>query len=154
MRKTLGCLLAISCALALACAPSPSVRTYSVHDAGTPLRVEKGWVDSVRPVKIQGPVTGAGATAGMAVGMAAGSGVGEGAGTALAMVGGAILGGLIGAAAEQGAATTAGQEIVVQMEDGTYLAFVQEAKETFAPGDEVQILTAPDGTGRVQHPRR
>jgi outer membrane lipoprotein SlyB len=140
--------------LALACAPVRVAQGYPYYQSGLPLHVERGTVERARPVKIQGLQTGAGAAAGMTAGMIAGSAFGQGYGTDWAILAGAILGGLLGAAAEQSAAERDGIEVAVQLEDGRRVVVVQEAYERFDPGDEVELLTAPDGTARVQHPPR
>lgn len=140
---------------AASCAPARTAYDYPYDQAGVALRIEPGVVESVRPVKIQGPDTGTGASVGMTAGMIAGSAVGDGgAGTGLAMLGGALLGGLVGSAAEQSARERDGLEIVVALDAGERVVVVQEAYERFYAGDEVELLTAPDGTSRVQRVRR
>lgn len=140
---------------ALSCAPARTAQDYPYFQSGVALRIEPGVVDSVRPVRIQGPDTGMGASVGMTAGMIAGSAAGDGGvGTGLAMLGGALIGGLVGSAAEQSASERDGLEIVVALDSGERVAVVQEAHERFYAGDEVELLTAPDGTSRVQHPRR
>ena len=135
-----------------ACAPVMVTQTYPYYHAGVPLQVEHGTVERTRPVKIQGLPTGAGAAAGMTAGVIAGSAFGQGYGTDWAMFAGAILGGLLGAAAEHSAAQRDGVEVTVQLEDGRRVIVVEEAFEQFSPGEAVELLTAPDGTTRVQHP--
>jgi outer membrane lipoprotein SlyB len=140
---------------AVSCAPARTAYDYPYHQSGVALRVEPGVVESVRPVKIQGPDTGVGASVGMTTGMIAGSAMGDGgAGTGLAMLGGALIGGLVGSAAEQSARQRDGFEIAVALDTGDRVVVVQEAFERFYAGDEVELLTAPDGTSRVQHPKR
>jgi outer membrane lipoprotein SlyB len=60
---------------------------------------------------------------------------------------------MVGSAIEAGASQADGLEVRVQMDDGQTLVLIQGAEESFQPGDQVEILTAPDGTSRVQHPR-
>lgn len=140
--------------LALACAPVRVAQSYPYNQPRVPLQSERGTVQSARPVKIQGLQTGAGAAAGVTAGMIAGSAVGQGCGTGWAMVAGGILGGVLGAAAEKSASERDGVEVTVRIEDGRSVIVVQEAYERFSPGDAVELLTAPDGTARVQHPPR
>lgn len=146
-------------ALALAaagCAPAVAPPLYTAYDAGRPMTVEYGIVDAVRPVQLHGQPTGTGAAVGATVGAIAGAAAGSDSysGSWWGSLAGALIGGLAGNAIETDAATKSGMELRVTMDDGRRLAFVQGAEESFQPGDQVEILTAPDGTARVQHPRR
>ena len=137
-----------------ACVPPVSGRDYGWYDARQPMLVERGVVDTVRHVELQGTQSGTGAAAGAMAGAVAGSAVGQGSGSALASVAGAILGGLAGNAIEKGATTRKGLEITVRMDDGRLLAIVQGDDVPFYPGDEVEVLPAPNGTARVRHRER
>lgn len=70
---------------------------------------------------------------------------------ALAVVG-AVAGGLLGAAAEEGLTRTQGVEITVREDDGTMRAYVQEVEpnQVFRVGERVRIMTV-NGTSRVTH---
>jgi outer membrane lipoprotein SlyB len=63
---------------------------------------------------------------------------------------GAVVGGMAGAATEEGVTRSQGVEITVTEDDGQTRAFVQEAVDnvTFAPGDRVRVLTV-NGESRV-----
>jgi len=141
--------------VATGCAPAVAPPLYTAYDAGRPMTVEYGVVDAVRPVQLHGQPTGTGAAVGATVGAIAGAAAGSDSysGSWWGSLAGALIGGLAGNAIETGAATVNGVELRVTMEDGRRLAFVQGAEEAFQPGDQVEILTAPDGTSRVQHPR-
>ena len=141
----------VACA---ACVPPVSGRDYGWYDARQPMLVERGVVDTVRHVTLEGAQSGTGAAAGATAGAIAGSTVGQGSGSALASVAGAILGGLAGNAIEKGATSRKGLEITVRMDDGRLLAIVQGDDVAFYPGDEVEVLTAPNGTARVRHRER
>jgi outer membrane lipoprotein SlyB len=65
-------------------------------------------------------------------------------------LGGAILGGVIGQNVEQSANERRGEEITVLLDSGRYLAVVQEADESFRPGDRVRVLSGRGNT-RVTH---
>lgn len=69
----------------------------------------------------------------------------------LAVVG-AVAGGLLGAAAEEGLTRTQGVEITVREDDGTMRAYVQEVEpnQVFRVGERVRIMTV-NGTSRVTH---
>ena len=63
---------------------------------------------------------------------------------------GAVAGGLLGAAAEEGLTRTQGVEITVREDDGALRAYVQEVEpnQVFKVGQRVRIMTV-DGTSRV-----
>jgi outer membrane lipoprotein SlyB len=82
------------------------------------------------------------------VGGVAGSTIGRGTGSVLGAVVGAVAGGIGGQAAEQGLTGKRGVEVTVKLDNGQMVAIMQEADETFRPGDRVRILS--DGaTSRV-----
>jgi outer membrane lipoprotein SlyB len=70
----------------------------------------------------------------------------------VAAVVGAVAGGLIGSAAEEGLTRTQGVEITVREDDGSMRAYVQEVQpnEVFRVGERVRISTV-GGTSRVSH---
>lgn len=152
-RVLVGCLAAAL--LATGCAPVTPPPLYTAYDAGRPMTVDYGVVDDVRPVQLHGQATGAGAAVGSTVGAIIGGAAGSDsyAGSWWGSLAGALIGGLAGHAIETDAATKGGVELRISMEDGRRLVFVQGAEESFQPGDQVEVLTAPDGTARVQHPR-
>jgi len=147
-------------AASTACAPVVVPPAYPAYQTGQAMTVEPGVVQAVRTVKIQGMPTGAGAAVGSTVGAIAGAAAGSNSscyysgGSWWGALAGAIIGGLAGNAMETAAAQKNGLEIQVRMDDGRVLSIVQGAEETFRPGDDVDVLTAPDGSSRVQHPRR
>jgi outer membrane lipoprotein SlyB len=112
--------------------------------------VRFGVVDSVRPVRINPRDRGVGAATGAIAGGIAGSNVGGGSGQIVGALGGAILGGVIGQNVEQSANERRGEEVTVLLDSGKYLAVVQEADESFRPGDRVRVLSGR-GTTRVTH---
>jgi outer membrane lipoprotein SlyB len=142
--------LFLATVLLAGCAPRISNRSYTLNEAYQPMNVQYGTVDSVRSVLIQGPQTGVGPVAGAVIGGAAGNAVGGGTGQVMTTVAGALLGGLAGAAAEEGASRQEGQQITIHMDDGRLIAVVQAGKIAFSPGERVQVLTASDGTTRVE----
>jgi outer membrane lipoprotein SlyB len=86
------------------------------------------------------------------VGGVAGSAVGGGRGSIITAVIGAVAGGLIGSASEEGLTRTQGVEITVREDDGTMRAYVQAVAENeiFRVGERVRIMTV-NGTSRVAH---
>ena len=122
--------------------------SYSREQARREQTVRLGHVESVREVKLEGTRSGVGPAAGAVAGGVAGSSIGHGRGSALGAIAGAVVGGLAGQAAEQGVTAKRGVEVTVKLDGGQMVAIMQEADETFRPGDRVRILS--DGaTSRV-----
>ena len=122
--------------------------SYSREQARREQTVRLGHVESVREVKLEGTRSGIGPGAGAIAGGVAGSSIGHGRGSALGAIAGAVVGGIAGQAAEQGITAKRGVEVTVKLDSGQMVAVMQEADETFRPGDRVRILS--DGaTSRV-----
>jgi outer membrane lipoprotein SlyB len=139
------------CALALGgCAYPQGSRDYRGYQVMGEQSVRFGVVDSVRPVNINPRETGVGTAGGAVLGGIAGSNVGGGNGQIAGAVGGAILGGILGSQVERSANERPGVEITVLLDSGKYISVVQEADESFRPGDRVRILSGR-GTTRVTH---
>lgn len=129
-------------------APGLGGGEYTREQARREQTVRMGHVESVREVKLEGTRSGVGAGAGAVGGGIAGSSIGHGHGAALGALAGAVVGGIAGQVAEQGLTAKRGVEVTVKLDNGQMLAIVQEADETFRPGDRVRILS--DGaTSRV-----
>jgi outer membrane lipoprotein SlyB len=133
-----------------ACASSNSGSVYKRDDARKVNTVKTGVVESVRTVKLEGTKSPVGTIAGGAVGGIAGSSIGSGRGSAIAAVIGAVAGGLAGSAVEEGVTRKDALEITVKLDGGSLISIVQEADETFNPGDRVRIIENSD-TSRVTH---
>lgn len=139
---------AIATLLSGCTAPGLGSGSYSREQARREQTVRMGYVESVREVKLEGTRSGIGAGAGAVGGGIAGSAIGHGRGSALGAVAGAVVGGIAGQAAEQGFTSKRGVEVTVKVDSGQMVAIMQEADETFRPGDRVRILS--DGaTSRV-----
>lgn len=143
-------MLGILATLLAGCAQGLGSGSYTREEARREQNVRMGMVESVRPVKIEGTQTGIGTVAGAVVGGVAGSTIGHGRGSAVGAVLGGVAGAVAGQAVEQGTTGRTGVEITVKLDRGGLVAIVQEADETFKPGDRVRILS--DGrTSRVTH---
>lgn len=139
--KTLSLLL-IAAALLAGCASSKSGDVYSRDQARREQTIRMGIVESVRPVTMEGTKSAVGPMAGAAVGGIAGSTLGHGKGSAVTAVIGAVAGGLAGAAIEEGVTRRQALEITVKLDNGQFLAIVQEGDATeFRPGDRVRLLS-------------
>ncbi|HXE40092.1 MAG TPA: glycine zipper 2TM domain-containing protein [Azonexus sp.] len=139
--KTLSLLL-ITVALLAGCASSKSGDVYSRDQARREQTVRMGLVESVREVLVEGTKSPVGTMAGAAVGGIAGSTLGHGKGSALTAVIGAVAGGLAGAAIEEGVTRRQALEITVRLDNGQFLAIVQEGDAAeFRAGDRVRLLS-------------
>lgn len=132
------------------CASSMTSDTYSRSSAMQMQNVQYGTVESLHGVRIEGTQSPIGAIGGAIVGGLLGSTVGGGRGKDLATVGGAIAGGVAGSAIEEGATQQNGVEITVRLDNGRIVSIVQAVdNQRFAPGQRVQVITAPNGVSRV-----
>lgn len=139
--KTLSLIL-IATALLTGCASSKSGDVYSRDQARREQTVRMGLVESVREVLVEGTKSPVGTMAGAAVGGIAGSTLGHGKGSALTAVIGAVAGGLAGAAIEEGVTRRQALEITVRLDNGQFLAIVQEGDAAeFRAGDRVRLLS-------------
>lgn len=139
--KTLSLLL-IAAALLAGCASSKSGEVYTRDQARREQTIRMGIVESVRPVTMEGTKSAVGPMAGAAVGGIAGSTLGHGKGSAVTAVIGAVAGGLAGAAIEEGVTRRQALEITVKLDNGQFLAIVQEGDAAeFRPGDRVRLLS-------------
>jgi outer membrane lipoprotein SlyB len=141
--------LALGALAALAgCATRESGSVYKQGEAGREQTVRFGTVESIRKVTIAGNRSGAGTIAGGLLGGIAGSGVGNGRTGAAGAVLGGVAGGIAGEAVEEGATRKQADEITVRLDNGELRAIVQQAEETFKPGERVRLLTT-GGVTRV-----
>jgi outer membrane lipoprotein SlyB len=139
------------CAALLAgCASSQSGGVYSRDQVRHEQHVRTGVVESVRQVQIEGTKTPVGTAAGAVVGGIAGSNVGQGKGSTVGAVLGAVAGGIAGSAIEEAVTRKPGLEITVKLDSGSLISIVQEADESFRPGEKVRVLSG-GGTSRVTH---
>ena len=150
MRLSKLILIAIFSTFLAACASSNSGSVYKREDARKVHTVKTGIVESVRTVKLEGTKSPVGTVAGGAIGGIAGGSIGHGRGSAVGAVIGAVAGGIAGAATEEAVTRKDALEITVKLDGGGLIAIVQEADETFNPGERVRIIESSD-TSRVTH---
>lgn len=129
---------------------SQGSRTYTRAEAQRALHVSYATVVAVSPVTIENRESGAGAVVGGVAGGVAGSTIGDGSGQTLATVAGAIVGAAVGSATEKAMGRKGALEIEVEDEEGNLLVVVQEADETFHPGDRVRLIESSYGRLRVR----
>lgn len=136
--------------LVAGCMTPRDSNTYTRGEALRVQSVELGVVESLRPVKIEGPPTGVGSVGGAALGGIAGSTLGSGsrANTAGAIAG-AIVGGLLGSAIERDVTKVDGVEVTVRLDSGRMIAVIQEGTGAdLRPGDRIRV-TSDGYTTRV-----
>jgi len=148
LRATLT-VAALAAAVGLAgCASNLGGGTYERTEARGAMNVRFGEVTTVRPVRLEGTQSGVGTMSGAAIGGVAGSTVGGGKGAAVAAVLGAVAGGIAGSAIENNTTQRAGIEVTLKLDNGQYIAVVQEdGGENFQVGERVRIL---DGQGATR----
>ncbi len=120
--------------------------SYSRSNIGYATELVPGRLVGIEPVEINGTNSGVGAVSGAALGGVLGSRVGRNnrgyrrGGNAAAGIGFAILGGLVGAAIEEGATGGNGFRYTIELEDGRDITVVQQDKTPVASiGSDVRV---------------
>lgn len=140
-----------------ACSDSTSGSVYRKGETGVSYKVVRGVVLTVREVEVKGSESGIGAATGAAAGGVGGYQIGGNRSmNVLGAIGGAVIGGLIGYAAEKGLTSETALEVVVQLDDGRTVGYVQARDDkdvTFTPGQRVIVMqgeknrVVPDNSG-------
>lgn len=146
--------LTASLAVPVGACSTHSADTYSRAEMGQAMTVTHGTVLSVREVKVEGTESGVGAATGAAIGGVGGYQIGgDRAVNIIGAIGGAVIGGLIGLAAEQGLTSDTAEEVIVQEDDGSTRAYIQKMDDPQAlrTGDRVLIMRG-DKTRVVRDP--
>ena len=122
------------------CASDIDSNYYSTGSVGQFSQAQGCTVVSVRPIKVS-TQNGAGTAIGGIAGGIAGSQIGGG-NTAhlLGAVGGAILGGFAGNAAQEGLTSQQGYEYIVRLDNGNTVSTTQGADVLLNPGQRCQII--------------
>jgi len=133
-----GLFLCLGAALT-ACGPKYSPDTYAVSAVQQANKVDKGVIIGVREVAVS--ASGAtGAVTGGAAGGITGSQVGTGAVSALSALGGTLIGGLAGSAAEKIAADTQAYEYIVRKPNGDLISVTQKDQTPLKVGQTVLVI--------------
>ncbi len=102
-----------------ACAPQNTNTTFTSGSIGVAAQVRYGTIVGMMPVQIQNPNTGTGAVVGSIAGGAIGSTIGgDWRARTLAGVGGALVGGLVGAGAESAMGRGAAVQFTIRPDGG------------------------------------
>lgn len=133
------------------CSSSADGDVYSRDATHRSLNVQHGYVDSIRPVKIEGERGVIGPVSGSVLGGIAGSTVGGGHGQTVASAVGAIAGALAGGATQERLTREQGAEITVQLDNGELMSVVQtlDAGNPIRIGQRVRIARGNNGQARV-----
>ena len=151
MRRTSITLATAALVAVLAGCATSSPDVISRNDTQRLSTVLDATVLSVRPVKVDGSQSGAGAVAGGVVGGIAGSSVGGRRDSAAIGVIGAVVGAVVGNAIERNSTHEDSLELMLQLRSGERRAVVQaKGSETFNPGDAVMVVTTGNKV-RVMH---
>jgi outer membrane lipoprotein SlyB len=125
-----------------ACAPTMTATTYNGGAMGRPAAISYGTIVGLRPVTVQnssGP--GLGTAAGAVAGGVAGSFIGgDWRSNLLAGLGGAVIGGALGNAAERGVGSNNAVEFFVRLDRGGDISVVQTNEENLQFNDRVVII--------------
>lgn len=127
-------------AILAGCTTNISQNTYRASSVGQVNRSVAATVISARDVDVSG-TTGTGTAVGVAAGATAGSAIGGGNRShILGAIGGAVIGGLAGAAVESNATEQRAVEYVVETSNGNLMTIVQGPTPRFAEGSAVLVL--------------
>lgn len=122
-----------------ACGTNYSPDTYAVSAVQQANKVDKGVIVGVRDVAVSASGA-AGAVAGGAAGGITGAQVGTGAVSALSALGGSLIGGLAGSAAEKIAADTKAFEYIVRKPNGDLISVTQKDQTPLKVGQSVLVI--------------
>jgi outer membrane lipoprotein SlyB len=121
------------------CGPSYSPDTYASNAVQQANKVERGQIVGVREVAVSASGT-VGAVSGGAAGGIAGAQVGNGPISALTALGGSLVGGVAGVAAEHVADDTTAFEYIVRKPNGDLVSVTQRDKTPLALGQKVLVI--------------
>ncbi|BAF70181.1 glycine zipper 2TM domain-containing protein [Nitratiruptor sp. SB155-2] len=116
------------------CAQRPYVQEVSPASTTYVMKVQRGTIESIRPVVIKD--SGTGAFLGAITGAVLGSMVGKGKGKTLATLGGGLAGAYVGSELAKANA----QELTVLLDNGEEVVVVVKGVR-FYPGERVRIVT-------------
>jgi outer membrane lipoprotein SlyB len=132
--------LCIAAAASIAgCGPSYSPNTYATNAVQQANKVDPGVIVGVREVGVSTPGT-VGATVGGAAGGIAGAQVGQGAETAFSTLGGVLVGGIAGSAAEHVVGDTSAFEYIIRKTNGDLVSVTQKDATPLTIGEKVLVI--------------
>ena len=136
LRPVLFAAVAVSLA---ACGPSYSPNTYASNAVQQAAKVEQGVVVGVRDVAVTASGT-TGTVTGAAAGGITGSQIGVGPVSAFTALGGSLIGGLAGSAAEHTISDTQAFEYIVRKPNGDLISVTQKDATPLKLGQKVLVI--------------
>jgi outer membrane lipoprotein SlyB len=133
--------IAISVASSIGCKPDYSPNIYAANAVQQANKVEAGVVVGFRQVAISANGTVGAVTGGAAGGILGSQAGGSGISTALAAVGGATVGSLVGTTVEHASGDTTGWEYIVRKPNGDLLSVTQREPQPLPIGQKVLLIT-------------
>ncbi len=115
---------------------------YDRYEARTMQTIQFGEIVEIEMVKLDGTESGVGSLAGAATGGIAASNIGGGRGQGLAMIAGAVAGGVLGNYAERKSTETNALNFTVRLDNGSFISVVQQPEgNSLLVGDRVKVMT-------------
>ncbi len=115
---------------------------YDRYEARTMQTIQFGEIVEIEMVKLDGTESGVGSLAGAATGGIAASNIGGGRGQGLAMIAGAVAGGVLGNYAERKSTETNALNFTVRLDNGSFISVVQQSEgNSLLVGDRVKVMT-------------
>lgn len=116
---------------------------YDRYETRSLQTIQFGEIVEIENVKVDGTESGVGTAAGAATGGIAASNIGGGRGQGLAVIAGAVAGGLLGNYAERKTTETEALNLTIRLETGGYVSVVQQAEagSSFQIGDRVKVMS-------------
>jgi outer membrane lipoprotein SlyB len=140
---TVRSLLALGAVAALVgCGPNYSPDTYSSAAVQQAIKVDQGIVIGVRQVDISAKTT-LGTATGAAAGGLGGSQIGDRVASAFSALGGVVVGGIAGSAAEHAIRDVTGYEYIIRKPNGDLVSVTQKDETPLAIGQHVLVIAGP-----------
>ncbi len=115
---------------------------YDRYEARTMQTIQFGEIVEIELVKLDGTESGIGSLAGAATGGIAASNIGGGRGQGLAVIAGAVAGGVLGNYAERKSTETDALNFTVRLDNGSFISVVQQSEgNSLLVGDRVKVMT-------------
>ncbi len=141
MKKSVSSLALAALFTLGACTADISPDDYYASSAGTVNTAKPCTVVSIRPVTVRSNDNNAGTLFGAAAGGVAGSTIGGGdTAHVLGAIGGALVGGIAGDAAQAELSKQTGFEYIVKLDNGTMVTVVQGNETIIQPGQRCFVL--------------
>ena len=122
------------------CGPDYSPNTYSTASVQQANKVDKGVIVGVRQIDVTAPGMLGAATGAAAGGVVGANTPGGGLTTAFGAIGGGLIGGIVGSAAEHATSDTTAFEYIVRKPNGDLVSVTQKDAVALAVGQHVLVI--------------